>query len=127
MILRILPLKLSFKWHFNFYFPTSVLYFGQFKIEKLIVTGNYSWNFTYKTVLQETSLYDVDSVELKRSWKVRVDESAQESVDTLEFRRLQSKVYETNMSGELISSSVQFFLNKWLYAFWIKIFLIKIS
>ena len=127
MILRILPLKLSFKWHFNFYFPTSVLYFGQFKIEKLIVTGNYSWNFTYKTVLQETSLYDVDSVELKRSWKVRVDESAQESVDTLEFRRLQSKVYETNTSGELISSSVQFFLNKWLYAFWIKIFLIKIS
>ena len=127
MILRILPLKLSFKWHFNFYFPTSVLYFGQFKIEKLIVSGNYSWNFTYKTVLQETSLYDVDSVELKRSWKVRVDESAQESVDTLEFRRLQSKVYETNTSGELISSSVQFFLNKWLYAFWIKIFLIKIS
>ena len=127
MILRILPLKLSFKWHFNFYFPTSVLYFGQFKIEKLIVTGNYSWNFTYKTVLQETSLYAVDSVELKRSWKVRVDESAQESVDTLEFRRLQSKVYETNTSGELISSSVQFFLNKWLYAFWIKIFLIKIS
>ena len=127
MILRILPLKLSFKWHFNFYFPTSVLYFGQFKIEKLIVSGNYSWNFTYKTVLQETSLYAVDSVELKRSWKVRVDESAQESVDTLEFRRLQSKVYETNTSGELISSSVQFFLNKWLYAFWIKIFLIKIS
>ena len=127
MILRILPLKLSFKWHFNFYFPTSVLYFGQFKIEKLIVSGNYSWNFTYKTVLQETSLYDVDSVKLKRSWKVRVDESAQESVDTLEFRRLQSKVYETNTSGELISSSVQFFLNKWLYAFWIKIFLIKIS
>lgn len=88
------------------------MYFGQFKIEKLIVTGNYSWNFTYKTVLQETSLYAVDSVELKRSWKVRVDESAQESVDTLEFRRLQSKVYETNTSGELISSSVQFLLNK---------------
>lgn len=88
------------------------MYFGQFKIEKLIVIGNYSWNFTYKTVLQETSLYAVDSVELKRSWKVRVDESAQESVDTLEFRRLQSKVYETNTSGELISSSVQFFLNK---------------
>lgn len=112
MILRILPLKLSFKWHFNLYFPPSVLYFGQFKIKKLIVTGNCSRNFKHKTVFQEISLYAVDSVELERSWKVRVDESAQESVDTLEFRRLQSKIYETSTSGELISSFVQFLLDK---------------
>ena len=43
-------------------------------------------------VLQETSLYVANSIELQQSGKIHADESAQESVDTLDLNNERAKL-----------------------------------